>query len=227
MCGRYSLSFDFLELLDRLDKTFPSEKLNWQKKYNITPSTDVPVLVMSHQKIDIQLKTWGLKSGQFQMINARSETLFQKPFFKNAAKNHCVIPVTSFFEWKAIEGKKKKKPYLIKLKNRDLFYFAGIYLGQSFCIVTTGAKKSIESVHHRMPVILDDQEVMQWLESSDQNTSQFKNMFSDQKDLDFEFYPVSEAVNSPKNDDPRLLDEYVDLEDDSQESKQLNLLDES
>jgi putative SOS response-associated peptidase YedK len=187
MCGRFS---QFKEMSDikirfNLDELVAgwSDPLFLKPNYNIVPSQIVPVVCRNGSR-HLRLMSWGLvpawakdqSIGQ-KMINARMETLLEKPSFKDlVAKKRCIIPATGFFEWKK-EGPKTKVPMHIFLKDQELFGFAGLWdcwkspdgKGRdhhSYTIITTTPNELVSGIHDRMPVILKKEDEEQWLDSN-------------------------------------------------------------
>lgn len=217
MCGRYSFFTDD-ELYDR----FKAVKGDWelQEHYNVAPGMTMPIIVNTDQRHVVPMR-WGLipswakeeKAG-YKMINARSETLAEKPTFKKLlVHNRCLVPANGFFEWKKQDG--PKQPYYIHLKNEPLFAFAGLYsewknpeTGQelsTYTIVTTEAEGPMADIHHRMPIILDRKFEDEWLNPDISEAEEAMKQLQ-QAPLDkWDIYPISTAVNSPKNDSAALI----------------------
>lgn len=144
------------------------------KSGEIFPSNIVPVLSQQGKDTEAHLFSWGFPSwqGKGLIINARSETVTEKPMFRQAFLNRrCIIPSTGFYEWKHIDGQKKKDKYLFRLPGRMVLYMAGIYAllekdnikFPGFVILTTAANSSVKTIHDRMPVILQPEEKEAWL----------------------------------------------------------------
>jgi putative SOS response-associated peptidase YedK len=146
------------------------------------------------------------------MINARAETLNEKPTFKHPfRRQRCIIPADGFYEWKKTDG---KQPYRIKLKSGELFGFAGLWDrwerdGQevySCTIITTEPNELMASIHNRMPVILDRKDENDWLNSNIDDTDFLRTFLRPYNEDEMEAYPVSTQVNSPKNNYPSLIE---------------------
>ena len=167
MCGRYSLtrSKDDLKLALNID----GELVDFAPRSYAAPQQELPVVVQNGEHRDLVFKQWGLlpswmKDPSKYQINARGETVHEKPFFRSAFKSRrCLVPATSFFEWKRVEPS-GKDPYLIQLEGGHIFSMAGLYEGDTFCIITTNANTSLRFVHDRMPVILDPVDYAVWLD---------------------------------------------------------------
>lgn len=219
MCGRYTLAPTLDVILEHyaLEDGFDS----YSARYNIAPSQNVPVVRYSeerHRRILTSMH-WGLiphwskerKIG-YRMINAVGETLTEKPSFRTPfKKRRCLIPASGFYEWKAT-GEKAKQPYYIRISGHEVFSFAGLWEhwegdgGIDSCtIITTGANDTVRAIHNRMPVILEPKDYDLWLNPvALQETLQ--SLLVPYTAHRLETYPVSKAVNTPKNDDPRLID---------------------
>ena len=175
MCGRFSqyhLGEAFNELFGI--EIFP----DFVQSRNVSPGQSPLIVVYDevyHRNEAITAKWgfvpfWQTKKG-YGVINARSETIAEKPFFKNAWKHHrCIIPVNSFYEWKKTE--QGKIPYRFRYASDSLLYLAGLYdinekaadkRTVTFCIITMPANQLMEPVHDRMPVILDGDRAVEWL----------------------------------------------------------------
>lgn len=212
MCGRYSLQITN-QFIKRFGlKSIPSELTS---RYNIAPGYKLPVITQNGQK-NLQLMQWGLipfwaKEPKALVINARAESIATKPMFKRSfSHKRCLVPATGFYEWSKIDN--KKTPYYIHLKNNNYFSFAGLYdIWQSdnndtiysYAIITTIPNQLIEKIHHRMPVVLDQQKEEQWLTLSD--SSSLLNLLTPYSASQMEAYPVSMMVNNPSIDDIKLV----------------------
>jgi len=160
---------------------------------------------------------WGLipawaKDDKMKFINARSESVHEKPSFKNSLKNQrCLIPADGFLEWQGMG--KEKQPYYIQLKDQALFAFAGLWSawkspdGQSlntYTILTTSANEKLSSLHARMPVIVPPGQYNKWL-APDSSLTAVRELLTPFPSEEFDYYPVSKEVNSPKNNRPEIL----------------------
>ncbi|MBT9130962.1 MAG: putative SOS response-associated peptidase YedK [candidate division WS2 bacterium] len=221
MCGRFIFiePEDIYERFDIVER--PSLPL--QPNYNVAPSQTFPVIVKENPPKIIFMK-WGLiphwskDSADFKgLINARGETILQKPSFKDSFRNRrCIIPTNGFYEWKKGEG--KKTPYFIHLKGKKLFGFAGIYdrlqekSGQilnTFSIITTEPTELISSIHNRMPVILSPDDESRWLDCTQTDTADLLSLLKPYKAEEMDFYQVSLMVNNPRYNSPDLIEKVV------------------
>ena len=166
MCGRYYVgdetSGEIQKILEELDKKYSNTKI---KTGEIFPSNDATILVASGWKIEPDIVKWGFPNftNKGLIINARSETAFEKKMFREGlASRRCIIPASGFYEWNA----NKEKIYFTP-QNEKIMYMAGIYnIYQDearFVILTTNANASISHVHDRMPLLLTENQIQQWI----------------------------------------------------------------
>ena len=213
MCGRFSLVKPKIIKAKDL-KVKQSEADSLKPRYNIAPSQPVAAILNEAER-HIQPLKWGLipswskdeAIGQ-RMINARAETLAEKPSFKGLLNKHrCVILADGFYEW--AEGPQGKQPYFIHLKAGESFTFAGLWShwqnpkGQEVrtcTIITCAPNKLMEPIHNRMPVILTDKAQQAWLDPANTDGLALSGLLISYPDTVMEAYPVSKFVNSPAND---------------------------
>jgi putative SOS response-associated peptidase YedK len=217
MCGRFSLSTGLTTLKEKFQFIFTDET---KPKYNIAPSQSILTVVQNdNNRVGKQMK-WGLipfwakdiKIG-YKMINARAETIDEKPAYKHPfQKQRCLILADGFYEWKK-QGK-EKQPYRFQLKNGEPFAFAGLWdrwdKGEetlySCTIITTKPNNLTKEVHDRMPVILPEDAYDLWLNPNMTDTDYLKSLLVPYPEEEMAAYPVSTLVNSPKNDIPSVLE---------------------
>jgi putative SOS response-associated peptidase YedK len=214
MCGRFVIIPDNLQA--RFDLI--GNLVGFKPNYNAAPSQLLPVITNDQQHNHLELMDWGLiphwakerKTG-YSMINARVETLLEKPTFKHAFRAHrCIIPANGFFEWQTTES--GKQPYYIFSNDQPILALAGIYdlwvdpeSGQTtktYSILTTAARGIMEKIHDRMPVILSKSDEQNWLLETDE-TKLYDILKNNQTNL--AMYPISTLINSPKNNDVTLI----------------------
>ena len=219
MCGRYALALNSKELqLAFPEFTFPE---NIQARFNIAPSQ--PILSLSNDGTRAAtFQTWGLipswskdPSIGNKLINARAETLSEKPSYRGPYKYHrCLIFANGFFEWQAQSSNKGKLPYYIHLKSGEPFAFAGLWDKwqspdgseiHSATIITTTPNDLVEPIHSRMPVILPKDCYTQWIDPNPQPPSRFDSILSPYPSNEMIAEPISTLVNSPENDTPEVL----------------------
>ena len=221
MCGRFVLT-DTDTITSRFNITTSgniSEKIT--PHYNIAPTQIIPVIYKDENRENrIEFRKWGLvpfwaKDPEIghNMINARAETLTQKPSFKHLIKSRrCLVPSSGFYEWRKID--KRKVPYYIGIKDSKMFSFAGLYDNwkdnagnelKTFTIITTDANNTLKPIHNRMPVILGKEFEEKWLGIKTQDFDSLAEMLKPFPDNKMTAYTVSIEVNNPKNDTPQLI----------------------
>lgn len=222
MCGRYSLFTDYTVLIERFNiETARIDQDSYSKSYNVAPSQQVVSIINDGDKNRLGELRWGLipswakdaKIG-YKMINARAETIAEKPSFRNAfKKRRCLVVADSFYEWQRKGA--EKIPMRIKLKTGEPFAFAAIWESwtgpdnktiNSCSIVTTSPNALMESIHDRMPVILSKEDEKTWLDPRVEDFEILKGLLKPYPAEDMEAYRVSEEVNSPKNNKPELIE---------------------
>jgi putative SOS response-associated peptidase YedK len=176
MCGRYVFftSEEYRELRDIIEEVARRHKSGYGilAEQEIFPSDMAPVLRASAAGREAGLMHWGMPVGQVSrlIINARAETLFEKPLFARA--DRCLVPAAGFFEWEKTPAGKKK--YLIYPADRSVLYMAGVYRrrplktgewADCYAIVTTAADAQMRAIHHRMPVALSPAMASAWLDN--------------------------------------------------------------
>jgi putative SOS response-associated peptidase YedK len=218
MCGRYVLNAP-----EDLSERFQLRQLtiNLPRTYNAAPSQMLPIIREDDGERAAELMKWGLiprwrKQGEkdnFAPINARAETILEKPMFKNlVAKRRCLVPANGFYEWQRRNG--GKQPYFIGVKDDPTFAFAGLYdmhkeedgewLG-SYTILTTSANKLMEEIHDRMPVILRKEDEEEWLSPEVTDAAEIMHFLQPFPAKEMEAYPISTAVNNVRNDGEELI----------------------
>jgi len=225
MCGRYVLAQSYEALKNRYNLV-NSGALPFKQtpRYNIAPSQMSAVVTSDNGSGNkLQSMKWGLiphwakdASIGFKLINARSETVREKPSFRDAfKKKRCLVPVTGFYEWQKQEEGKIKQPFYITASTNgndngesEIFSFAGLWSvwkdpnGEeilSYNILTTEPNGLMEPIHKRMPVILRKDDESKWLDTSSELESLVK-LFEPFESERMQAHPVSTLVNSPKND---------------------------
>lgn len=222
MCGRYVLAAP-----DDLSERFTADQLSFtfESTFNAAPSQYLPVIVeVEPDHWEIQLMHWGLlprwksKKPLPPPINARAETVGEKPMFRNLVANRrCLVPASGFFEWQNRGEGERKQPYFIHVKDEPIIAFAGLWdetkpenasdtVAGSFTIITTDASKAMSSLHHRMPVILERNEEPLWLASDVDDPNAVLPLLDQYPEGKIEAFPVSTKVNNVRNNDPSLIE---------------------
>lgn len=231
MCGRFSLTSELKEaaaLFDCLcDESAPP-------RYNIAPTQPISVIFQEYGKRQMRLMRWGfvpewVKDPQnFSLIiNARSESVMQKPSFRSAIRyRRCIIPANGFYEWHREGG--VKTPYFLKPKSNDVVGFAGLYETYSSdngseidtaCFLTTAASSDIAEIHHRMPVLVSPDKAENWLDCSTYSAEDVAGFYDSSNAGLYEIIPVSSKVNSARHDEPSLQ-EPIELKTDTDAVKE-------
>jgi putative SOS response-associated peptidase YedK len=219
MCGRYTLHHSVDEIARRFGVVNVAADV--QPRFNIAPTQEVPVVTGADER-SLRMFVWGLvpfwakdPSIGNRMINARAETIAEKPAYKHAfARRRCLVPADGFYEWMRTEG--GRTPMHIRFRDNRLFAFAGIYEHWSpaegeelhtVSIVTVEPNGVLAPIHNRMPAILTRGAEDEWLAHSDRPPDEklaLLKSYADEEEL--EAFPVSRSVNSPKFDDPSCID---------------------
>lgn len=234
MCGRYTLARgeEIIEIVPNI--TVKEDLRDLVGRWNIAPSQDILVIA---NRLDDQTRNlaaepmrWGLvpswakdPSIGNKMINARAETLPQKPAFRKALeRRRCIIPADGFYEWRkspAAAGRAKgrsaaRTPLYIRMKDGHPFAFAGLWetwrdekgdILKSCTIITTGPNELMSTIHDRMPVILPREAVLDWLDPAPRDPDEMAAWLKPYPADEMEAYPVSRNVNSPKNEGRELI----------------------
>ncbi len=217
MCGRFTLTAD----LSTLQESFPFVEMpeGMQPRFNVAPSQPVAV-VPNDGRNRLDFFVWGLIPSWAKdpaignrLINARAETLQEKPSFRTAfRRRRCLVLADGFYEWKQAE--KGKTPMYIRLASGKPFAFAGLWESWdapdgsnvlSCTIITTEPNDLMATIHNRMPVILPEQAYPIWLESGEADTKKLNGLLKPYPAGEMQAYPVSPLVNSPQNDVPELI----------------------
>lgn len=232
MCGRYTET----KSLARLRKRFPncavcafSEDL-FTPRYNIAPMQEAPVILMEpaspreaarDARAVMKLLRWGLvpswaadeKAGS-KMINAKAETVAEKPAYRNAFKQRrCLVVADGFFEWK--KSGTARLPFWFTLRDEEPFAFAGLWEKwrrpdgsdlETFAILTTEPNELVRPCHDRMPLILRPEHHEAWLDSALDDATRLMPLLQPVSASEMTSRPVSTLVNNPKHDDPRCVE---------------------
>ena len=213
MCGRFALTVDPADLQDAFPEfTFPAQAA---PRFNIAPSQ--PVLALPNDATNkADLFVWGLIPSWAKdlgignrMINARAETLAEKPSFRSAfRRRRCLVLADGFYEWRTDSGK-SKTPMYIRLEAGTPFAFAGLWeiwnspdgsQVLSCAIITTEPNPLMAKIHNRMPVILPENSYSLWIQPGEADPKALSELLTPYPAVEMVAYPVSKLVNSPSND---------------------------
>jgi putative SOS response-associated peptidase YedK len=207
----------------------------FEPRYNIAPTQEILAVRMDAERGEREaaMLRWGLIpswSKELQagppMINARGESIAEKPSFRTAVRRRrCLIPADGFYEWQKVAGStssksSKKQPYYIHYRDNRPFAFAGLWEAwsakgapsgdspklESCTIVTTSATKALAAIHDRMPVILEPADYALWLDPAVQDPAAVQHLVAPNDDEAIIAEPVSTHVNRVANDDPRCVE---------------------
>ena len=219
MCGRFILSISLAEL--QLRFSFPTADLEHPERYNIAPTQSVLTVVNQGQEGNLaEYMRWGLVpswakdvSVGSRMINARAETIAEKPSFKRALqKRRCLVLSDGFYEWKGTG--KNKQPMYIGLESGEPFGMAGLWEAwkspdgewlHSCTIITTTPNSLMETIHNRMPVILPQESEPVWLDPAVDDSNRLTDLLQPYPADAMTARPVSSLVNNARNDFPECI----------------------
>jgi putative SOS response-associated peptidase YedK len=220
MCGRFFLISKGSEIAERFRLV---EEPLVQPRYNISPGQMVAIVTRDPKDVHHNLLfnvSWGLvpfwsqgTSPRRRLINARCESVREKPAFRGPFRSRrCLIPANGFFEWSARSA--EKIPYVIQLREGRLAALAGLWerwandqgeVFESCAVLTTQANELVGTLHDRMPVILDVQDFGPWLDSDYHDRDLFERLFRPFVSEKMECYPVSNRVNSSRQEGPECI----------------------
>lgn len=218
MCGRFALIVDASVLAEVFEVARPKDL---RPRFNIAPTQNVPIVRVTRDGArELAEIRWGLipswardeKMGA-RMINARGETVAEKPSFRSAVTSRrCLVPASGFYEWTATAD--GKQPHFVHFTDARVFAFAGLWERwhkgaggplDTFTIITTEPNPVLAELHDRMPVILDPAVWSEWLEPEPLRGERLQQLLAPHPAEGMEAYPVSRHVNSPRNDDPECI----------------------
>ena len=223
MCGRYALSAAISDIAEEFS-TNSARELSLPADWNIKPTNDV--YIIKNQAIEIA--SWGMiahwsksddeaAKSQSSAINARSESVHEKPTFKSAFRsNRCLLPATGYYEWASELGKyKTKQPIYVSRDDNKLLAFTGIFQSwtspsgrviQSVSIITRQAVGQLALVHSRMPVFLPRDRWADWMNPKINDVEKIRSLMDiPNPEANLGFHPVSSAVNSITGSGPELI----------------------
>ena len=221
MCGRFALFTveDALVEYWALDEISAATRALLAPRYNVAPGQPLVALRTARDgRRSLDALHWGLvpfwakdRAVGYRLINARAEGLTSKPAFREAAaRRHCLIPASGFYEWADV-GARKKQPFFVTLRGSELMAFAGLWerwrsgdsMLESCTIVTTEANSALAPIHDRMPVVLAPEDQARWLEPA----TPIESCLTLARDAAaFASWPVGFGVNDPRRDDLALIE---------------------
>ena len=206
MCGRYVVTNPVAKTKKIVKSAIKVEDI---ENYNAHPYQNLPVIKKYTNGNTLENLKWGIIPSWFKnkdfkpLINARLETINEKISFKKLIKvSRCVAPADGFYEWKREE--KNKIPYYFLRKDKKNLYFAGIYEGNQFCLITEQASEHISKIHHRQPVIIYEKDINRYLNIEMEGYTFLKEC----NKPDLEFYEISKDVNKPTNNSISLIQKF-------------------
>jgi putative SOS response-associated peptidase YedK len=218
MCGRYEVHTPVEEIARIFGAQPEVEAAALPPRYNVAPTLRVPVVRTGRHGRALEAMTWGLVPGWAKdlsgpkPVNARAETVFDKPMFRTAIRRRrCLLPADGFYEWQQRPG--GKQPYHIGMADGQVFALGGIWEywareGQpalvSCAVIVTHANTLMASIHDRIPVVIDPRDYSAWL-SADADDGAIMRMLAPFPPERMRAYPVSTRVNNVKNDAPDLI----------------------
>lgn len=244
MCGRYATTQTSASLNDAFGVELANSFVELEPDYNMAPTKEAPLVITRStddgEHREALTATWGLvpswakdrKIGN-RMINARSETVAEKPAFKKAfARRRAIVPADGYYEWyaggePALKGSKQpKQPFFITPKDRSVLAMAGLYEFWkesddadwliTFTILTTSATDDLGHLHDRMPLLVQPEDLDAWLDPAPHPTDELLGLLVPAAPGLLDAWPVSKAVNNVRNNGPELV-QPIPLEDGASE----------
>jgi putative SOS response-associated peptidase YedK len=219
MCGRYASTLP-PEMMQELFKLL--NKLDMVPRYNIAPTQPIAAVWEQHGRREAHFARWGLVPGWVKdprefplLINARVETMAEKPAFRDALKHgRCIIPASGYYEWHT-NPDKTKQPYYITYADGRPMALAGLYASwmgpngeeiDSVATITVPTNAQLSPIHDRMPAIIPPEAIDDWLNVRDVRAAEARQLALPLPDGVLKFHPVSTRVNSARDDDPGLIE---------------------
>jgi putative SOS response-associated peptidase YedK len=231
MCGRFVITSPPAAIRQAFGY---AEQPNFPPRYNIAPTQPIPVVIVENGERHFKLMRWGLVPGwvkdprQFSLlINARCETVLEKPAFKNAIRRRrCLIPANGYYEWHAADN--RKRPYFIHRRDRQPFGLAGLaetWIGpngeevDTVAIVTAPASPDLAVLHDRVPVTIAPEHFERWLDGRNNDAESVMALLVGPQPGEFAWHEISTRVNRVANDDAQLILPITDEERAAEEPK--------
>jgi len=224
MCGRFALTLPH-DAMAQLFEARIAGDLMPAPRFNICPTQNITTVVERENGRALVPMRWGFlprwytsERGGPMLINARAETLAEKPAFREACRTRrCLIPASGFYEWKK-DACERRRPFYIHAPNADFMAFAGIWQdwtspeggsANTCAIVTTSANDTMAPIHHRMPVLIAPENYALWLGEAGKGAAVLMRPASENALV---FHPVSARINSSRPDDPDLIAPFDAIE---------------
>lgn len=219
MCGRYASTLP-PEMMEALYRLLNSIEL--VPRYNIAPTQPIAAIWEAHGRREAHFARWGLVPGWVKdprefplLVNARVETMAEKPAFRDALKHgRCIVPASGYYEWHT-NPDKSKQPYYITMADDKPMALAGLYASwmgpngeeiDSVATITVPTNEQLSPIHHRMPAILRGEAIDAWLNVREVRAAEAAQLALPLEDGALKFHPVSTRVNSARDDDPGLIE---------------------
>ena len=234
MCGRYVAAAPPSEIAKYFAASAPTETV-LEPSYNVAPTNEVYAVVERDDERRLEPLRWGLVplwakdlAMGSKMINARAEGIAKKNAYRHAfRKQRCIIPADGFYEWKVVEGQKRKQPMFIHRVDGEPLAFAGLWETwrgperndeplYTCTIITTSANETMAPVHNRMPVILPPDKWEEWLDPDMQDIDELEKFLLPAPSSLLTLYPVSTGVNHVRNKGPELIIPQAELREPGQ-----------
>ena len=208
MCGRYVVTKPVTKTAD-LVKT--NIKVEDKDNYNAHPTQKLPIIKSYTNGKALENCDWGLvpawakdKKDFRPLINARLETLMEKVSFKNLIQtSRCLVVADGYYEWK--RDNKDRTPYYFTKDDSSLIFFAGIHQNNQFCVITREATDAIKEIHHREPLIISEEQILDYLNIKKEGMDILRSI----KPPRLKFHEVNKDVNKPINNDPSLVNSKI------------------
>jgi putative SOS response-associated peptidase YedK len=224
MCGRITLHTPESRLWEAFHLE-PAAPLGLKPRYNIAPSQSVPIIRETEAGREMVMVRWGLvphwskePKTQYSTINARIETVAEKPVYRTPFKHRrCLIPADGFYEWKVVDG--QKVPHHIRMKDGEVFALAGLWDHwegdgeslESCSIIVMPANAVMKRLHDRMPAIIAPGDYDRWLDSRITDKAEILSYLDSAPSGQLITYPIGPWVNSPKHEDERCIEPSSDM----------------
>ena len=204
MCGRYVVTKPVTKTVNLVKINI---KVEDKDNYNAHPTQKLPIIKSYTNGRALEICEWGLipswakdKKDFRPLINARLETLMEKVSFKKLIQtSRCLVVADGYYEWK--RENKEKTPYYFTKTDSSIMFFAGIHQNNQFCIITKEATNTVKEVHHREPLIINEEQILNYLNIKKEGMDILQNI----KPPELKFHEINKDVNKPVNNDSSLI----------------------